>query len=246
MTRDLRRATRYTGRVTTSRPSFRAGLVDVAPVLVGLVPFALVLGALAAAKGMSPLAVMLMSGLVFAGGSQFAAVELWRDPVPVGVLALMALLVNSRHLLMGAALAPRAAGWGGRAWPALFFMADEVWALALRRAGGGPVGLAYWMGLGLGLWANWVALTVLGAWAGAAVRDPTRLGFDFAFVAVFLALLRGMWRGTATALPWAASGLVAALVHATVPGPWYVAAGALTGLAVAVLAARPEEAVAGA
>src|SRR3954453_14994728 len=67
---------------TDSPPSFRAGLVDVAPVLVGLVPFALVLGALAAAKGMSPLAVMLMSGIVFAGGSQFAAVELWRDPAP--------------------------------------------------------------------------------------------------------------------------------------------------------------------
>src|SRR5689334_3774542 len=190
--RDPRCQRRYTvPAMTASRPSFRAGLVDVAPVLVGLVPFALVLGALVAAKGLSPLAVMLMSSLVFAGGSQFAAVELWRDPAPVGVLALMALLVNSRHLLMGAALAPRAAGWGGRAWPALFFMADEVWALALRRAGSGPVGLAYWMGLGVGLWANWVALTGLGAWAGAAVRDPTRLGFDFAFVAVFLALLRG-------------------------------------------------------
>jgi predicted branched-subunit amino acid permease len=55
-----------------------------------------------------------------------------------------------------------------------------------------------------------------------------------------------MWRGTATALPWAASGLVAAAVHAAVPGPWYVAAGALSGLVVAVVAARPEEAVAGA
>ena len=102
---------------------------------MGLVPFALVLGALAAAKGLSPLEVMLMSGLVFAGGSQFVAVELWRDPAPLGVLALMALLVNSRHLLMGAALAPRTPHWYGRAWPALFFMADEVWALALRRAG---------------------------------------------------------------------------------------------------------------
>ncbi len=222
-------------------PSFRAGLVDVAPVLVGLVPFALVLGALAAAKGLSPLEVMLMSGLVFAGGSQFVAVELWREPAPVGVLALMALLVNVRHLLMGAALAPRAGAWGGRAWPALFFMADEVWALALRRAGGGPVSLGYWCGLAAGLWLNWVALTGLGAWVGAVVEDPTRLGFDFAFVAVFVALLRGMWRGRATLLPWAASGAVAAAVHAAVPGPWYVAAGALAGLAAAVIAAPRAE-----
>lgn len=221
---------------------FRAGLVDVAPVLVGLVPFALVLGALAAAKGLSPLEVMLMSGLVFAGGSQFVAVELWRDPVPVGALALMALLINVRHLLMGAALAPRATGWGRGAWPALFFMADETWALSLRRAGDdGQVPLAYWFGLTAGLYANWVALTGVGAWLGAVVEDPTRLGFDFAFVAVFVALLRGMWRGRTTLLPWLASAVTAALVHLAVPGPWYVAAGALAGLAVAVLAARPEE-----
>ena len=221
---------------------FRAGLVDVAPVLVGLVPFALVLGALAAAKGLSPLEVMLMSGLVFAGGSQFVAVELWRDPVPLGALALTALLVNVRHLLMGAALVPRADGWGGRAWPALFFMADEVWALALRRAGDdGQVPLGYWLGLSAGLWLNWVALTGVGAWLGAAVEDPTRLGFDFAFVAVFVALLRGMWRSRTTLLPWAASAVVAALVKLAVDGPWYVVAGALAGLAVAVFTARPEE-----
>jgi uncharacterized membrane protein len=171
---------RHARRLPARRPvtrvtgtPFRDGLVDVAPVLVGLVPFALVLGALAAGKGLSPLEVMLMSALVFAGGSQFVAVELWRDPVPVGALALMALLVNVRHLLMGASLAPRAHDWGGRAWPALFFMADEVWALALRRAGDdGPVPLGYWLGLSTGLWLNWVALTGVGAWLGAVGRGP--------------------------------------------------------------------------
>lgn len=229
-------------------PTFRSGLVDVAPVLVGLVPFALVLGALAAGKGLSPLEVALMSGLVFAGGSQFVAVELWRDPAPVGLLTLMALMVNARHLLMGAALAPRAAAWSARAWPALFFMADEVWALALRRAAGGPVPLAYWAGLAAGLWCNWVALTAVGALLGAVVEDPTRYGLDFAFVAVFVALLRGMWAARRTVVaPWLASGVTAALVHALLPGPWYVPAGALAGLAAAILAAPPatgEEALA--
>ena len=99
-------------------------------------------------------------------------------------------------------------------------------------------------GLAAGLWLNWVALTGLGAWFGAVVEDPTRLGFDFAFVAVFVALLRGMWQGGATLLPWAASGAVAAAVYVAVPGPWYVAAGALAGLAAAVLTARPEESAA--
>ena len=181
-----------------------------------------------------------MSGLVFAGGSQFVAVELWRDPVPVGVLALMALLVNSRHLLMGAALAPHTPHWGGRAWPALFFMADEVWALALRRADDGRVPLRYWLGLACGLWLNWVALTVLGAWLGAVIDDPNRYGFDFAFVAVFVALLKGMWRRRSSLLPWSASAAAATLTYLAVPGPWYVAAGAVAGLAAALVMAVPE------
>ncbi len=235
-----------TNGTARGQASFTAGLADVAPVLVGLVPFALVLGALAAAKGLSPLEVMLMSGIVFAGGSQFVAVELWRDPAPIGVLALMALLVNSRHLLMGASLAPRTEHWGARAWPALFFMADEVWALALRRAGTGPVPLPYRLGLAAGLWCNWVALTGVGAWLGSVIEDPARFGFDFAFVAVFVALLRGMWRGRTTLLPWLASGIVAVLVYLAVPGPWYVAAGAMAGLAAALLTADASKAEAGA
>jgi predicted branched-subunit amino acid permease len=91
------------------------------------------------------------------------------------------------------------------------------------------------------LWLNWVALTGLGAWLGRVIEDPARLGFDFAFVAVFVALLHGMWHGRTTLLPWLASGIVAVLVYLAVPGPWYVAAGALAGLATALLTVADSE-----
>lgn len=219
--------------------AFRQGAIDILPLMLGVVPFALLMGALATQKGLSPLEVALMSALVFAGGSQFLAVELWRDPTPVGLLALMALLVNIRHVLMGAALVPRFAGARDRdALASLFVMADETWALTLASERRGADAVAYLAGLGSGLWLNWVFWTTAGALAGALVRDPVRYGLDFAFVAVFLVLLKGLWRGPAVLAPWLASGVAAAAVKFLVPGPWYVAAGAMAGVGVAALTVR--------
>ncbi|TGH91655.1 AzlC family ABC transporter permease, partial [Escherichia coli] len=82
------------------------GMTAALPVMIGFVPFALVLGAQAARKGLSPVEVPVMTGLNFGGGSEFAAVELWTSPPHALLIAAMTFLVNSRHLLMGAALVP--------------------------------------------------------------------------------------------------------------------------------------------
>ncbi len=55
---------------------FRQGTVAVIPAVVAVIPFGLLLGALAAQKGLSPLEVGLMSGLVFAGSAQLVAIDL--------------------------------------------------------------------------------------------------------------------------------------------------------------------------
>ncbi len=64
----------------------RAGLNDIWPAALAAVPIGLLFGALAAGKGLSPFEVFLMSVLVFAGGAQFAAVELWTHPAPLFAL----------------------------------------------------------------------------------------------------------------------------------------------------------------
>jgi len=69
--------------VEVSKPrsaEVRRGLRASAPVMLGFVPFALVLGARATQKGMSAFEVALMTGLNFGGGSEFAAIRLWTSP----------------------------------------------------------------------------------------------------------------------------------------------------------------------
>ncbi len=212
------------------------GLRDALPVMLGFVPFALVLGAQAAQKGLSPLEVPLMTGLNFGGGSEFAAVALWTSPPHLLLIAAMTLLINSRHLLMGATLAPYLKGQPlHKVLPALFFMCDEVWALALAEArrSDGRVNLRYYAGLAGALYLTWVISTTVGALIGPVMGDVTRFGFDMAFPAVFLVMLAGMWSGLRAALPWLVSLIAAALACLYLPGAWYVPVGATSGLIAA-------------
>ncbi|AJX12400.1 AzlC family ABC transporter permease [Burkholderia ubonensis] len=215
------------------------GLRASLPMMLGFVPFALVLGAQAAQKGLSLLEVPMLTGLNFGGGSEFAAIRLWTSPPHIALIVAMSFLVNSRHILMGAAFAPYIRRLPRRrAFAALFFMCDESWAMSLadaRRRSADHISVPYYAGVAAGLYMTWLSMTTLGAALGPTIGDVEQYGFDMAFTAVFLVLLRGMWKGMRASRPWFVSLVVAAATHLAVPGAWYVAAGACAGLIAAVM-----------
>jgi 4-azaleucine resistance transporter AzlC len=208
----------------------RRGARRTIPLGVTVVVYGTVFGALAAQAGLSPLEAVLMSGLVFAGGAQFIALELWAAPLPIVALVLTTLVVNLRFLLMGAALS----GWLGNLRPArravmAGLIGDESWALTTRAKDDGETDRAFLIGSGAILFVTWVGATALGASTGSVIEDPAALGLDFVFTAVFLTLLVGFWRGPAVLAPWLLSAAVALAVEQFVGGPWYILAGGLAG-----------------
>ena len=229
-------------RPTAPRTEIQRGLKEALPMMLSFVPFGLLLGAQAGQKGFSVVEVPLMTGLNFGGGSEFAAVGLWTSPPLVLLIVAITFLFNSRHLLMGAALAPYLKHLPKRqVLPALFLMCDESWAMGLsdarhRSAAGHERGfsLPYYLAVAAGLYLTWIVSTAIGAALGPAMGDVKVYGFDMAFPAVFLVLLRGMWKGPRAARPWLVS-LLAALTFLLMPGAWYVAAGAASGLLSAFL-----------
>lgn len=222
----------------------RDGLRDIAPVMIAATPIGLLFGAIATTKGLSPLEATLMSLLVFAGGAQFAGIELWTYPVPVAALALSTLLVNARHVLMGASLAPKTRTFAPlQRLLGFFFLTDESWALSERRAAERVLTPAYWFASAAVLPLAWVGSTALGAVLGAFLGNPQRYGADFAFTALFIGLIAGFWKGRATGVTIAASAAGAALVHVVLGPPWHVAAGAAAGIAAAYFAAADSERV---
>lgn len=200
------------------------------PVAISGFAIGLVFGVLARQAGVGVVETVLMSVLVFSGAAQFLVLGLWATPLPVATIALTTLVVGLRHLLMGAALAPWFSKLGRlRAYASVFFMADENWALTMSGFSKGKRDAAFLIGGGLVMFLSWTTSTFMGRTIGGALEDPARWGLDFAFTAVFLALLVGMWKGTSDLLPWAVAAAVAVAGHAFLPGQWYILLGGLAG-----------------
>lgn len=221
---------------------FRAGVVTLLPAAVAVIPFGLLLGARAAEKGLSTGEIFLMCATVFAGSAQFVVIDLWTSPASWAFIALTTLLVNIRHVLMGASLAGKLGAFPGASRLVVaFFMVDETWAMAERRALETQVTPAFYAGLTVMLYSNWLVCNMAGAAIGGAMTDPRALGFDFAFTAIFIGLLAGFWKGSTTAIVLAASAAAAVVVKLAVPGPWYIMAGGSAGVVAAVVAWKPSQ-----
>lgn len=229
---------------------FKRGIKQSTPMLLGITPFALVLGAQATQKGLSIVEVPLLTGLNFAGGSEFAILEVWTNPPNLLMLMFITFLINSRHLLMGASLVPYLRHLPNRkVFPALFFMVDESWALGLADAQKNAqhnqlkfsFSMPFYAGLCFALYLMWVGFTTLGAFIGPRLGDISRFGFDMAFPAVFLVLLRSMWKGFEAARPWLVSLIAASLSYLYLPSGWYVPIGAITGILSAFILLGDEE-----
>jgi predicted branched-subunit amino acid permease len=208
----------------------RRGAIGVLPILPAAVAFGLVYGVAAAEKGMSLLEVALSCMVIFAGASQLVALELWREPLPIATMVASVFVINLRHLLMGATVAP----WFSQSprlatFASLYFMTDESWGTAVADRRRGNHDTAFLLGAGATLWIFWLTSSMGGHGLGDLLRgfDPSL--FAWLITGFFVVLLAGFWRGVGDLLPWLLAALVALVTRQVLPGTWYILAGALSG-----------------
>jgi 4-azaleucine resistance transporter AzlC len=144
-------------------------------------------GVVAQGAGLSALAAILMSAIVFAGSAQFTAISILASGGTVGAAVLAAALVNSRFLPMGAALGPSLPGGPLRRALQGQAVVDASWAIAGR--GDGTFDRWLLFGSTAVQYAGWVGGTIAGALFGNVLGDPEALGLDAVYPAFFLSLL---------------------------------------------------------
>lgn len=216
--------------VTFTLSGALAGARRCLPVAISGFVIGLVFGTLAGQAGLGAVQAAFMSALVFSGAAQFVVLGLWTSPLPVATIVLTTLVVGLRHLLMGAALTPVFSKLSPlKAFGSVFFMADENWALTMGEFAKGRRDAAFLLGGGVLMFFAWTSSTLVGGIFGGAIENPSRWGLDFAFTAVFLALIAGMWKGSSSILPWAVAAVVAVVAHHWLPGQWYILLGGLSG-----------------
>jgi 4-azaleucine resistance transporter AzlC len=168
-----------------------------APFIEGVragVPFAIAgfmlavsFGVVAQEAGLSPVAAIVMSAIVFAGSAQFAAIAILSGGGSAGAAVVAAALMNSRFLPMGVALGPSLRGGAVKRAFEGQPVVDASWALAARGDGTFDRGLLY--GSAAIQYVTWQTGTIVGVLAGDVLGDPEALGLDAIFPAFFLALL---------------------------------------------------------
>ncbi|MEE4011047.1 AzlC family ABC transporter permease [Roseibium sp. FZY0029] len=219
--------------VTLSLQGCVRGATICIPVMPGIIAVGLVFGTVAAQKGLTFLETILLNSLVFAGASQFVAMEVYGDPLTLGLVVAMigvTAAVNMRMVLIGASLRP----WLGQvpAWqtyPALFLLTDLNWLLALSEYNKGTRDWGIYLGSGLLTWALWSLSVIPGYFAGSLVSDPKVFGLDVVLPAFFAALLVPLWKGKRQTVSWLVAGGVAALTWYLVGGYWSIFTGAIAG-----------------
>jgi 4-azaleucine resistance transporter AzlC len=223
------------GRPRFSKAAVFAGIKRSIPLQVAIIPFSLVCGIVAQGQGLSLLEATLMSAACYAGSAQLLALSHWTTPAPLLAATVAAVIVNLRMALMGPVIGPwldRIRGW--RLWASLFLMADQNWAMSVAEMQAGRWDAGYLFGSGLVMWVVWVAGTALGHFVGGAMRPAPGHPLFFAALAVFVAIVAGMWRGKRDILPWIAAAAVSLLVSRLVDNSIYIVAGALAGAVTGV------------
>ena len=204
--------------VTGTRHAALAGARDTIPLMIGTLPFGVIYGTSAVAAGLSPLAALAMSLIVFAGSAQFIAVSLISGGAALPVIWLTTFVVNLRHALYSATLHPVATRWPLRARALLsFWLTDEAFAVIEKRLveRGDTALLPYALGAAGSFYLNWLTWTATGAWLGQRFPDLAGLGLDFAMLATFAAMVAPQLKAptpvvvalVAGATAWIARGL---------------------------------------
>jgi 4-azaleucine resistance transporter AzlC len=216
--------------------SFWAGIRAESPLLIGVFPFGLIYGALALGAGLSPSAAQMMSSIVFAGSAQFVTAQLVHDSAPGLVIVLTIGVINLRHMLYSASIAPYIEHLPMR-WKTLlaYLLTDEAYAATIvhyEKEEISPTSHWFFLGAGLALWTIWQISSALGIFLGAAI--PSSWPLDFALPLTFIAMVMPVLKDKPVVAAAVSAGTVALLAY-SLPYKLGLILAALVGIFVGTL-----------
>jgi predicted branched-subunit amino acid permease len=241
--------------MNSASKEFFAGIRAELPIMFGVFPFGMIFGVLALDAGLTPWEAMAMAMMVLAGSSLMVAMPLVKAGTPYLIVIVTMAVVNLRHLLYSASIAPYLQhlrpAWK---WLLGYLLTDEAYAVSVihyqeterelidlyKQAGQAktvvmPVDQRHYffLGAGLTLWVAWNLSSLMGILLGTVIPDGLSLGFalSLTFIALMVPSLKDR-AGVAAAL----SAGLASLAAAGLPYRLGLLVGAVVGVCVGMLA----------
>jgi 4-azaleucine resistance transporter AzlC len=219
--------------MTTPYSEFLHGMRDELPILIGVVPFGMIYGVSALSAGIPASIAQAMSCIVFAGSAQFVIAQLIAVGTPSLVVILTAFIVNIRHMLYSASVAPSTRKLSGLwKWVLAYLLTDEAYAVAIshyQRIEDDTHKHWYFLGAGLALWTTWQVSTAIGIFLGGQI--PANWSLDFTATLTFIALVVPTLKDRTSTIVALTAALTSLLMTA-LPLKLGIAVAALVGIAV--------------
>lgn len=215
----------------------RQALTDALPLFVPVIPFGLVFGLAVTESGINQLVGWSSSWIIFAGAAQLTLISLLGGGTAVGAAITAAIVVNARHIMYSAGLAPtfRTQPTWFR-WLAPYLLVDQVFAQAALHLDDPPRDFrTYYLVVGAVFWAGWQVTTAAGLIVGPMVPDELNLGFAVPILFVGILVL-GI--DTGPKLTAALVGATTTWLTAGLPNRSGLLVGALVGIFAGTLAER--------
>ncbi len=222
----------------SSRTEFLNGAKAELPILLGVLPFGMIYGVLALQAGLSPALALAMSSIVFAGSSQFIGTQLLAQGAGGFVIIATTFVVNLRHALYSASVAPFIKQAPLR-WkvPLAYLLTDEAYAVTITRftqpdSATAPNTHWYYFGAGITLWSSWQISSAIGIFVGQLI--PASWSLDFTLALTFIALVVPNLKDRASVAAAVSAGIMAAFSYAW-PYKLGLFAAAMTGIVVGMV-----------
>ena len=218
---------------SSKKSEFLRGVRAELPILLGVTPFGMIYGVLAASAGLSPFDAQAMSAVVFAGSSQFMLVQLFEMGTPAIMMVLTGFVINLRHALYSASIAPYTRHLS-TLWKAIlsYLLTDEAYVVAVMRyRDDEEITHKHWffLGAGLALWTCWQISTAAGLFLGTQV--PPEWGLDLTLALTFIAIAVPAIKDRPSLLSALSAGATALLAW-NLPYKLGLIASALVGISV--------------
>jgi len=218
------------------RKDFVRGIKAALPIVMGYLPIGIAYGILAVKAGLNTFETVLMSLMVFAGSSQFIAINMIEMNFGFLPIVFTTFLVNLRHLLMSASMGLKLKGSPEHLVPVLsFLITDESFAISTTNIDKYDYRHYYFLGLGTTAYLSWVLSSYIGATIGFLIHEISIPALDFVLPAMFIALLVIQIRKKTDVLIAVVGGTSSLLFLYLIPGNWNIILATITAATLGVI-----------
>ncbi len=202
--------------------------------------FGVMFGIAASAIGIQDWQALLMSAALFTASGQFAALEFWQAPLPLGTIALSVFLVSTRNILLGMSMTYHFDGHSLQRRIVWLFLLNDPGVVNSFRQADEVDRLGYVTGYGISMMVSWLSSTLLGLNAAHLFASFDLGSVSFAGPLVMATMMMLFFKGSKSPpTPWMVSGVVALVLFELEAASYLILlASVVAGMITAIIQVR--------